>query len=140
MKTAQAAPAVDAEPEFFTYEDEPAKKVKPTPVVAEQVAEYSLPEDISVAEAPETTTQKNIPQTEDEELVTYTYTGAQPAKQLDRPTPSIARASKGKTVLPTPAPSPVPPPKPDPVPGFVSSQMVIAPLSVGTQVTSLRHF
>ena len=144
VKTAQAAPAVDAEPEFFTYEDEPAKKVKATPVVAEQVAEYSLPEDISVAKAPETTTQKDIRQTEDEELITYTYTGAQPTKHLARPAPTVAHASKLKPGVDTHkvAPGPAPKPEPEPELGFMNTQasVVIAPLSVGTQVTSLRNF
>jgi hypothetical protein len=140
VKTAQAAPAVDAEPEFFAYEAKPVESVSAKSANIVTSHEYSLPGDISVSEAPEATTQKALPQTEDEELVTFTYTGDQPAKQLDRPSPTIAGASNGKPVVPSPAPSPVPPPKPDPAPGFVSSQVVIAPLSVSTQVTSLRHF
>lgn len=141
VKTTQAA-TVDAEPEFFTYEAKPIEKAVAAPVVAEKAPEYSLPEDINVAQQVTETTQKELPQAEDEELITYSYTGGQPAKQLDRPVPTIAQAPKSKQNVNTHKPAPVPVDEAEEQQGFVASQanVVIAPLSVSTQVERLRHF
>lgn len=137
VKTSQAA-SVDAEPEFFTYEAKPVEKA----VVAEKAPEYSLPEDINVANQAVETTQKELPQAEDEELITYSYTGGQPGKQLDRPVPAVAQASKPKLNVDTHKPAPTPGEDDGGEQGFMNSHanVVIAPLSVSTQVTHLRHF
>ncbi len=142
VKTSQAA-SVDAEPEFFTYEAKPVEKAEVEAAVAEKAApEYSLPEDINVANPAVETTQKELPQAEDEELVTYSYTGGQPVKQLDRPAPTVAQASKPKPNVDTQKPAPTPDEDNGGEQGFVNSHanVVIAPLSVSTQVTRLRHF
>lgn len=142
VKTSQAA-SVDAEPEFFTYEAKPVEKAEVEAAVAEKaVPEYSLPEDINVANPAVETTQKELPQAEDEELVTYSYTGGQPVKQLDRPAPTVAQASKPKPNVDTQKPAPTPDEDNGGEQGFVNSHanVVIAPLSVSTQVTRLRHF
>lgn len=139
VTTAQAA-SVDAEPEFFTYEAPEAKPVAKVAVAEEKAPEYSLPEDIQVAEAKPETTQKDLAQAEDEDLITFSYTGAQPAKQLQRPAQTIAK-SNSKPVN-TQKPAPAPAPEADEELGFMNTQasVVIAPLSVSTQVDRLRHF
>lgn len=139
VKTSQAA-SVDAEPEFFTYEAKPVEKEVAAPVVAEKTPEYSLPDDIQVAEAQPETTQKDLAQAEDEDLITFSYTGAQPEKQLARPAATIAKSNSKPVDTHKPAPAPVE--EAEEEQGFVSSHVnvVIAPLSVSTQVQRLRHF
>jgi hypothetical protein len=143
VKTSQAA-SVDEEPEFFTYEAKEKAETKTAEAPKEAVAVgYSAPKEIEQQVSALPDSQPSVVESEEEDLLAFTYTAAPTPKQL----PKIAQATTKPTIGRNSTPASSSNQEPETFQnGLMDSQptgqavVTISPLSVSTQVAALHHF